>query len=127
MRFIELLMLRTVLWVGLPLLLVVLAVGPQRMWRNVKRGWQWLWKKRLEPEEILSQVVKQHQELVTAVNVVIAKAEAAEAEIQRNVERGERNVAALEEESRTLAAGKDDTAAREVLFKLNLEKLANDK
>jgi phage shock protein A len=126
MRFIELLVLRTILWVGLPLLLVTLAVGPKRLWRNLRRGWRWLWAKQLEPEAILSQVVKQHEELVDGVNRVIVQAEAAEAEILRNIEQGERNVAALEDECRALAARQDDVAAREALFKLNLEKQAND-
>jgi phage shock protein A len=126
MRFIELMVLRTILWVGLPLLLVTLAIGPKRLWRNLKMGWRWLWARQLEPEEILSQVVKQHEELVQGVNHVITQSEAAEAEIQRNIEEGERNVAAMEEECRVLAERQDDEAAREVLFKLNLEKRAID-
>jgi phage shock protein A len=126
MRFVELMILRTILWIGLPLLLVALAIGPKRLWRNVRQGWQWLWMKRLEPEEILSQVVKQHEELVDGVNRVISQAEAAEAEIQRNIEQGERNVASLDEESRVLATRHDDAAAREALFKLSLEKSAID-
>src|SRR5258708_29196658 len=114
------------LLVGLPLLLVLLGDGPKRWWRSVRRGWHWLWKKRLEREEILAQVVRQHEELVEAVKNVIVRAEAAETEIVSNIEKGERNIAALEEESRLAAAQGDDLAAREALFKLNLERLAND-
>jgi phage shock protein A len=126
MRFIELFLLRMLLLVGLPLLLVVLVVGPKRLWQKIKRGWHWLWKKRLEPEEILSQVVRQHEELVEVVKNVIVQAEAAEKEILRNIEKGERNIAALEDESRTAALQGDDTTAHEALYKLNLERLASD-
>jgi len=125
-RFIELFLLRMFLLVGLPLLLLVLTVGPKRLWGGVRRGWHWLWKKRLEPEEILAQVVRQHEELVEAVKNVIIRAEAAEAEIVSNIEKGTRNIAALEEESGLAAAQGDDLAAREALFKLSLERLAND-
>lgn len=126
MRFIELVLLRAVLFIGLPILLVSLAIGPRRLWSKVKQGWKWLWTRRLEPEEILTQVVAQHEDLVRKVNHVIAQAELAEKEILRNVEQGERNIASLEQEARSLAAAGDDAAAREALYKLGLEKLASE-
>ncbi len=55
MRFFELLLVRSVLFVGLPLILLMLAVGPQQFWKSLKRSWTWLWRRRLEPEEILTQ------------------------------------------------------------------------
>lgn len=124
MRLIELFLLRSFLLVGLPLLLVVLLVGPRRLSGGLKRAWQWLWMRRLEPEEILAQVVKQHEENVAAVRHVIEQAEAAEAEILHGIEQSERNVAALENDSARLAAGAEENAARETLYRLNLEKLA---
>lgn len=124
MRLIELFLLRTFLLVGLPLLLAVLLVGPRRLWNGVKRGWKWLWTKRLEPEEILAQVVKQHEESVVAIRHVIEQAEAAEKEIRHGIEQSEQNVAALETESARLATGNDEEAAKEVLYRLSLEKLA---
>lgn len=124
MRLIELFLLRSLLLVGLPLLLVVLLVGPQRLWNGLKRGWQWLWMRRLEPDEILAQVVKQHEESVASVKHVIEQAEAAETEIVHGIEQSEQNIAALEKESARLAAGADEAAAREALYRLNLEKLA---
>ena len=42
MRLVELLMMRVVLWVGLPVLLLSLAVGPQRLWEELVRGWRLL-------------------------------------------------------------------------------------
>ncbi|HEX7449869.1 MAG TPA: PspA/IM30 family protein [Pirellulales bacterium] len=126
MRLIELFLLRMVLLVGLPMLLAVLVVGPRRLGAAIKRGWRWLWTKRLEPEEILSQVVRQHQERVAAVKRVIEQAETAESDIVRSLKQTEEHVAALDEESRTLAAKGDDTGAREAVYKLNLEKLAAD-
>ncbi len=126
MRLIELFLLRMVLLVGLPALLVVLMVGPRRLADALKRGWRWFWTKRLEPEEILSQVVHQHQERVEAVKHVIEQAETAEREIARSLRQTEEHLASLEEESRTLTAKGDDTEAREAIYKLNLEKLAAD-
>jgi phage shock protein A len=126
MRLIELFLLRTFLLVGLPLLLAVLLVGPQKLWSGVKRGWRWLWTHRLEPEEILAQVVRQHQTSVEAVKRVIAQAEAAEQEIIRGIEQGQQNVAALEAESQKYASNGDEESAKESLYRLNLEKLALD-
>jgi len=126
MRLIELFLLRMFLLVGLPLLLAVLMVGPQRLVGGAKRAWRWLWTRRLEPEQILAQVVRQHEESVKAVTHVIAQAEAAEKEILRGIEQGEQNVVALQEESRQWAAKGDEEGAKEPLYRLNLEKLALD-
>ena len=126
MRFIELFLLRAFLLVGLPLLLAVLLVGPQRLWNAVKRGWHWLWQRRMEPEEILAQVVRQHETSVEAAKHVIAQAEAAEQEILRGIEQSEHNVATLEAESQKLASSGDEEGAKEALYRLNLEKLALD-
>lgn len=126
MRFIELFLLRMVLWVGPPILLAVLIVGPRRLGAAIKRVWRSLWTKRLEPEEILSQVVKQHEERVEAVKHVIGQAEAAESDIVRSLKQSEAHLAALEKESSELAARGDETGSREALYKLNLEKLAAD-
>jgi phage shock protein A len=124
MRLIELFLLRAFLLVGLPLLLAVLLVGPKRLASGVKRGWHWLWTRRLEPEEILAQVVRQHQTSVEAVKHVIEQAEAAEKEILRGLEEGERNASALEAESQRLAANRDEEGAKEALYRLNLEQKA---
>jgi phage shock protein A len=124
MPLLDLFLVRAFLLVGCPLLLLVLLVGPQRLWGAVKRGWRWLWARRLEPEEILEHVLRQHEASVEAVKHVIVQAEAAEKEIVRGIEQGERNVAALEAESGKLAAGGDEEGAKEVLYRLNLEKLA---
>jgi phage shock protein A len=126
MRLIELFLLRAFLLVGLPLLLAVLLVGPQRLWSSVKRGWHWLWMKRLEPEQVLAQVVRQHEESVEAVKHVIEQAEAAEKEILRGIKQGEEHVAALESESDRATAAGDTDGATEAAFRLNLEKLALD-
>src|SRR5262245_12809143 len=124
MRFFELLLVRSVLLVGLPLVLLLLAVGPQRFWTSVKRGWTWLWRRRLEPEEILSQVVKQYEKLVVSLRDVLAKSEVAEKEILENIDTSEKNVIALEAETKERVAAQDDLGARAALYKLNLEKQA---
>jgi phage shock protein A len=124
MRLFELLLVRSVLLVGLPLLLVMLAVGPKRFWKNLKRSWTWLWRKRLEPEEILTQVVDQYEQLVASVRDVLVQAEIAEKEILKNIATSEKNVTALEAEARDLAAAQDELGARAALYKLNLEQQA---
>ena len=124
MRFFELLLVRGVLWVGLPILLVVLAVGPQRFLNGLKRGWRWLWQRRLEPEQILSQVVKQYETLVVSLKDVLAKAEVAEQEIVDNIATSETNVTDLEAETKERVAAKDDLGARAAVYKLNLEQQA---
>jgi phage shock protein A len=106
------------------MLLVVLAIGPQRFWKNVKRGWTWLWRRRLEPEEILTQVVGQYQKLVASVRDVLAQSEVAEKTILENIATSERNVAALEAETKQLAGTDDELGARAALYKLNLEQQA---
>jgi phage shock protein A len=121
---IRLFLLRTALWVGLPLLLAVLAIGPGRVWGAAKRAWRWLWQKKDDPETILTQVVRQHQAHVAAVRKALAQAEAAEADILRNLRASEQNVAALEAEAQALANRSDDLGARATLYKLNLERVA---
>src|SRR5262245_16244594 len=108
MRYFELVLLRLILWIGLPMLLAVLAVGPRRFWGGLKRGWNWLWKRRLDPEEVLTRVVEEHQKHVAALRDVVARSEAAMHDLERNIEKSEQNVAALEAEAGTSAAGGDD-------------------
>jgi phage shock protein A len=126
MPFVEYVLLRVLLWIGLPLLLGVIAFGPGRVWRGVKRAWHWLWKKRLDPEEVLTQVVQGHQKHVTALRDVLARCEAAEGEIVRNIQTSTENIAGLEDEAQNKAARGDDLGARAVLYKLNLERAAVD-
>jgi phage shock protein A len=115
-----------VLWVGLPLLLVALAVGPGRCWGAVKRGWRWLWRKRLDPEEVLGQVVKQYQDLVASLNRTVAKSRQAEDELRRHIKQSEDNLVALEGAAAKAAAAHDDLEAKAVLYRINLERSALD-
>ena len=124
MRLLELLLLRLLLWFGLPLLLVVLAVGPRRARRGLRRAWSWLWEKRLEPEAVLTEIVKQHEAHVAALRTALVQCDAAEHEIARNLSRSEANCTALEQEARTLAEKNDDLGARAAPYKLNLERMA---
>ena len=126
MRYFELVLLRLVLWIGLPMLLAVLAVGPRRFMKGLKRGWAWLWRRRLDPEEVLTRVVQDHERHVDALRDVVARSEAAVREIAENIGQSEKNVAALEAEAGKSAAGGDDLDARAVLYKLNLERAAID-
>jgi phage shock protein A len=126
MMYFELLLLRLLVWVGAPLLLAVLAVGPRRVGNWFKRGWGWLWEKRLDPGELLTRVVREQEERIAALRKALQQAEATEAEIVRNAKKSEENVAALEKEAARLAAQHDDLGARAALYKLNLERLAAD-
>lgn len=124
MRYFELLLLRLVLWIGLPLLLVVLAVGPARVWGVCRRSWSWLFEKRLDPQDVLTQIVRQHEQHVAALRKALAQAEAADGDICRNLRKSEDNIATFEQEARKLAERGDDLGARAALYKVNLERLA---
>jgi phage shock protein A len=115
---------RLVLWVVLPAMLIVFALGPARVWRTVKRGWTWLWHKRLEPEQILTQVVRQHEHHINAVKQALQRSEEAEADISRHLSKSQENIVALEEEARERVGHNDDLGGRAALYKLNLERFA---
>jgi phage shock protein A len=123
-RFFEYVFFRGFLWVGLPMLLVVLAVGPGRCWRAVKRGWSWLWRKRLDPEEVLGQVVKQYQALVESLNGTLARSRKAEYDLLQHIKQSEDNLVALEAAAGKAAKSQDDLEAKAVLYRINLERSA---
>jgi phage shock protein A len=120
----EILVMRLVLWIGLPLLLLSLAVGPRRVLRHLKAVWKWFTRRRLDPEEILTHVVRQHEQHVAALGKLVTDEEAAEADIVANLRQSEGQLAALEEQARTLSARGDELGARAALYKLNLERAA---
>ena len=124
MRLIELMMLRLVLWVGIPALLLVLAVGPRRVRGALSRLRKWLFERPLDPQEVLTRVVRQHQEHVDALIQALAQAVKTENEITANIRQSERNVAAHECEARERLQRGDELGARAALFKLNLERQA---
>jgi phage shock protein A len=122
MPFLELVIFRLLIWIVPPLALITLAVGPGKLWRSVKRGWNWLTRRRLAPEEILNQVVQQLQQHVAAVRKVIAQGEKADEEIQFQLATSEDNMAQLEGDARRLTAANDELGARAALYKLTLER-----
>jgi phage shock protein A len=117
---------RVALWVGVPAALLVLALGPVRVRRALDKAWGWLWKKRLDPEDILTRVVRRHEQHIDALRQALTRSEAAEADIARNLGKSKENIASLEEEARVQVLKGDDLGARAALYKLNLERLAVD-
>ena len=117
-------LLRLVFWCSLPILLFVLAIGPARFMKITRRWWSILLQRRLEPEQILTQVVRQHEKHVASLRSALKQAEVAEADIVRNVEHSRQNIENLDSEARGFAARGDDLGARAALYKLNLERLA---
>ena len=65
-----------------------------------------MWQKRLEPEEILTQVVDQYEKLVVSMRDVLAQSEIAEKKILQNIATSEKNVTALEAETKELTDGR---------------------
>lgn len=124
MRLVELMLLRLVMWVGIPLLLVVLAVGPARVRRALQRVRTWLFERRLDPGEVLSRIVKQHEDHVAALIEALAQARATEREIVQNIQQSEQSIVALEKEAGDRLAQDDELGARAALCKLNMEKQA---
>jgi phage shock protein A len=124
MGFLDTVVLRLLVWVVLPVALVVLALGPKRVGRWLHRFWGWLWMKRLEPEAILTQVVRQHEKRISALKEALRRSESAESDIARNLRKSDEIIAGLEDEARTHVDRGDDVGARSALYKLNLERLA---
>jgi phage shock protein A len=104
--------------------LVVLAIGPARCRRAVQAAWTWLWKRRLDPEEILTQVVRLHEKHIDPLRKALARSETAENEIARNLRKSKENISTIEDEAYNFVSRADDLGARAALYKLNLERLA---
>ena len=100
MAFVEYFLLRLLLWLGLLSALVALAVGPRRLRSGIKRIWSIVFRKRLDPEEILTNVVLQHEQHVKAVRDALGKAEVAEAALRANLKQSEEHVPVLDAEQR---------------------------
>lgn len=120
----EVLLLRLVIWVGIPLFLIALAIGPARAKRAYRRFWGWLFDRRQEPTDVLNRVVKEHEKTIRQLKDVLSQSETAQAEILRNMRKSEENISVLEREARSLASADDDLGAKATLYKLNLERLA---
>jgi len=123
-RLFEYLILRGLLFVGLPVLLAVLALGPSRCRAIAGRVWSQLWQRKQEPEEVIEQVVKQYREMVVALNQTLARAHAADEMLGRNIDQSEANLVTLDDEAREAARRGDDLEAKGVLFKTTLERQA---
>ncbi len=126
MSMVELLVMRLALWIGLPLLLVVLALGPRRVWRSALFGWDWLVRRRLKPEEILSQVLKQHQKQIVELRRLLSQQEKAEAQIEANLAQTSESLSELETQAIKFSDRGDSLGARAALYKINLERAANE-
>jgi phage shock protein A len=124
MTLLRFLVLKLGLWVGIPLLLLILIVGPKRFWYYARQGWNWLFARRLEPEAILAQIVDQQHEHIRSVKHALAQAEAAEADVLRNLEASRATVSALQAEARALVDAGDELGAKGALYKMNLERAA---
>ncbi|HVU89513.1 MAG TPA: hypothetical protein VHD36_19450 [Pirellulales bacterium] len=114
------------MWFGLPVLLLLLVVGPRKLGRGIKFGYHWLFQRRLQPEELLAHVLRQHQDHIRAVRSALAQAEAVEVELRNNLQKSEENVSVLEAEARQHVTQEDDLGAKAALYKLNLERKAID-
>src|SRR6266446_6149442 len=85
MGFFEFVVMRLLLWVALPLALIILMIGPRKVKGWSKQLWSWLWDKRLDPEQILTEAVRQHEKHIAALKKALSRAETAEADITRNI------------------------------------------
>src|SRR5215471_14768633 len=103
MQFVELIALRLVLLVGLPLLACVLIFGPARVEKRLVRAWNWFWGKRYEPEQLLRRVVEKQHELIAARRRLAERAESTLAELAASLRRSETEIANLETKAKRLA------------------------
>jgi phage shock protein A len=116
--------LRLLVWVAAPLTLLVLAIGPRRVAGWCRQFWNWLWMNRMDPEAILTRVVRDQEKRIAALRAALARSETAERDIARNLQKSQENIAGLENEARGYVAKSDDVDARAALYKLNLERRA---
>ena len=112
MGFLEVIVVRSLLWIVLPAALVVLVIGPRRVGRWLVRSWNWLWCQRLEPEAILTRVVRDHEKRIVAVRGALARSEAAERDIVTNMKKCRDNIASLQDEARGHVTHADDPGAQ---------------
>lgn len=120
----EVVLLRLLVWVGLPLLLLAVAIGPSRSWRMFRRVWAWVDDRRHEPTEVLNRVVHEHEKSIRQLKEVLHQSETAQNEIVRNTRKSEDSIAAFDREAKAAALHDDDLGAKAALYKLNLERLA---
>lgn len=123
-RVFEYLILRGLFFVGLPVVLAVLALGPDRCRAIAGQFWSALWQRKQEPEEVIEEVLRQYRAMVATLNQSLARAHAADETLDRNIQQSEANLAALEKEARAAARREDDLEAKGVLFKTDLERRA---
>lgn len=115
-------LLRLAFWVGLPVLLVAVVIGPRRFVSLLCRGRDFLFARRLEPEVLLADVVRQHQEHVAKVRRALEQAVTAESEIARSLATSQTNIRELETEAQCEVRSRDELGAKAALYKLNLER-----
>lgn len=126
MRLLEFLILRGLLFVGLPILLAVLAFGPRRCRSLVDQAWSRLWQRRQEPEEVIEQVVGQYREMVAALSTTLDHARTADESLDRSIRQSESNLEALAADDRRATDRGDDLEAKGIAFKIDLERKALD-
>jgi phage shock protein A len=124
MRLFEYLILRGLLFVGVPVLLVVMAVGPARCREILGRLWSQLWQRKQEPEEVIEQVVKQYREMVRVLEQTLDRARIADEALDRNIRQSEGNLASLESEAHAAAKRNDEMTAKGIVAKATLERQA---
>jgi hypothetical protein len=122
---VQVLLLRLLAWIGLPLLLIVLVAGPARVAGWCRAAWEWLFGQRLQPARVFESVVAKHREHVAELTDAIKQAERSEANVRENILRSQKAIVALDQEA-AAAAGIDELEARAALYKLNLEKRAQE-
>ena len=75
--------------------LLYFLLGPARVARALRGGWQWLMHGRQDPMTVFNRVVTGLQATIQSVKEVLRQAETTQADIQRNKKRSEDAVASL--------------------------------
>ena len=91
----EVLLLRLLVWVGVPLFLIAIAIGPSRTWRIFRRVWAWVDDRRHEPTEVLNRVVSEHEKSIRQLKDVLSQTEAAQAEMHQKLARAGKGGASI--------------------------------
>jgi phage shock protein A len=122
--FFVVVLLRLVVWVGIPLFLLFVLVGPSRFGRGFGQFWNWLMNRRHDPAAVIQRVVQQYEKQVGVMRTALQQAETTLAQIKKSIQTSDKNIYEQEQEARRAVKGGDEDSARAALAKRQLEELA---
>lgn len=122
--FFVVVLLRLIVWVGIPIFLLFVLVGPSRFGRGFGQFWNWLINNRHDPAAVIQRVVQQYEKQVGVMRTALHQAESTLAQIRKSIQTSDRNICEQEQEARRSVKVGDEDSARAALARRQLEELA---